>query len=90
MSKLQKWCPNYTQVCTLVKPGGCLYTVPQGTPRDSPPLGTQFLCWHQTFFGGIPSANAKVLFCLPSCLLQGRDGQRLRGMKRPFCYTAKT
>ena len=24
MSKLQKWCPNYTQVCTLAEPGGCL------------------------------------------------------------------
>ena len=23
---LQKWYPNYTQVCTLAKPGGCLYT----------------------------------------------------------------
>ena len=24
MSKLQKWCPNYIQVCTLAEPGGCL------------------------------------------------------------------
>ena len=49
MSKLQTWCPNYTQVCTLAKPGGCLYTVPWGIPQVSPPLRAQFLCWHQTF-----------------------------------------
>ena len=60
-SKLQKWYPNYTQVCTLAKPGGCLYTVRWGTPHVSPPLGTQFLWWHQKKPWGIPSANAKVL-----------------------------
>ena len=48
MSKLQKWCPNYTQVCTTAEPGGCIYTVPRGTPRVALPLGAQFLCWHQT------------------------------------------
>ena len=77
MSKLHKWCPNCTQVCTLAKPGGCLSTVPWGTPQVSPPLGAQFLCWHQTSMGEY-------------CLLQGRGGQKLRGMKTPVCYTAKT
>ena len=45
-SKLQKWYPNYTQVCILAKPGCCLYTVRWGTPHVSPPLGARFLCWH--------------------------------------------
>ena len=77
MSKLQKWCPKYTQVCTLAEPGGSLYTVPQGTPQVSPPLGAQFLCWHQTSLRGLPGANAKVLVFPPTCLLQGRSGQKL-------------
>ena len=51
MSKLQKSCPNYTQLRILAKPGGCLYTVPWGTPKVSSPLGAQFLCWHGTFLG---------------------------------------
>ena len=51
MSKLQKWCLNYTQVCTLAETGGCLYTVPWGRAQVSPPLGAQFLCWHQTSLG---------------------------------------
>ena len=51
MSKEQKWGPNYTQVCTLTKPRGCLYRVPWGTPQVFPPLGAQFLCWHKTSLG---------------------------------------
>ena len=77
MSKLQKWCPNYTQVCTLAEPGGSLYTVPRGAPRVSPPVGAQLLCWHQTSLGEIPSNKAKVLVFLPTCLLQGRGGRKL-------------
>ena len=50
MSKLQKWCPNYTQVCTLTEPRDVLL-VPQVTPRVSPPLCAQFLCWHQSSLG---------------------------------------
>ena len=46
--QVQKWCSNDTQVCTLAKPGGCLYKVQWGTPQFSPPLGAQFLCWHKT------------------------------------------
>ena len=41
------------------------------------------------FLGGIPSANARVLFCLPTCLLQGRGGQKLQGVKTPVCCKAK-
>ena len=90
MSNLQKWCPNYTQVCTLAKPGGCLYTVRWGTPHVSPPLGAQFLCWHQTSLGEYSALTRKYWFYLPTCLLQGRGGQKLRGMKTPVCWAAKT
>ena len=62
MSKLQKWCPNYTEVCTLAEPGGCLYTVPRRTPRGSPPLGARFLCWHQTSLGEYPALTARYCF----------------------------
>ena len=62
MSKLQKWCPNYTQDCTLAEPGGYLYTVPQGTPRVSPTLGAQFLCWHQTSLGKYPAITPRYGF----------------------------
>ena len=72
MSKLQKWCPNYTQVCTLAKPGRCLYRVPWGTPQVSPPLDAQFLCWHQTFFGEYPVLTSRYSFAyLPACYSGG-------------------
>ena len=62
MSKLQKWCPNYTQVCTLAKSGGRLYTVPWGTPQVSPPQGAQFLCSHQTFLKEYPLLTPRYWF----------------------------
>ena len=55
MSKLRKWCPNYTQVCTPAEPGGCLYTV-------SPPLGAEFLCWHQCSLGEYPALTPRYWF----------------------------
>ena len=71
MSKLQKWCPNYTQVCTLAKPGGCPYTVPGGKPRVSPPLGAQFLCWHQTPLGEYLALTPRYCFDNPPAYYRG-------------------
>ena len=62
MSKLQKWCPNYTQVCTLAQLGECLYTVPWATPEVSPRLGAQFLCLHQTSLGEFPALSPRYWF----------------------------
>ena len=62
-SKLQKWYPNDTQVCSLAKPGGCVYTVRWGTPHVSPLLGAQFLCWHRTL-GEYPTLTPRYCFCL--------------------------
>ena len=62
MSKLQKWRPNSTQVCTLAERGGCLYTVLWGTPQVSPPLGAQFLCWHQSSLREYPVLTPRYWF----------------------------
>ena len=62
MSKLQKWCPNYTKVWTLAETGRCLYTVQRGTPRVSRPRGAQFLCWHQTSLGEYPALTPRCWF----------------------------
>ena len=67
MSNLEKSCPNYTQVCTLAEPAGCLHTMPQDTPRVSPSLGAHFLCWHQTSLGKYPALTPRYWFsCLPA------------------------
>ena len=58
--------------------------MPRGTPRVSPPLSAQFLCWRITLWG-IPSVLIQVLFSLPICLLQGGVAKSYEGMKTPFC-----
>ena len=76
MSNLQKWCPNYTQVCTLAEPGRC----PTGGTGYAPGLSAPrcpISVLAPDFLGGIPRDNAKVLDFLPVCLLQGRGGQKL-------------
>ena len=57
--------------------------MPRGTPRVSPPLSAQFLCWRKTF--GKSSVLIQVLFSLPICLLQGGVAKSYEGMKTPFC-----
>ena len=54
--------------------------MPRGTPRVSPPLCAQFLCWRKTF-GGIPRVLIQVLFSLPTCLLQGGVAKSYEGMQ---------
>ena len=71
MSKLQKWCPNYTQVCTLANHGACLYMVQWGTPQVSPPPGAQFLCWHQTFLEEYPALTLRYSFAYLSAYYRG-------------------
>ena len=58
--------------------------MPRGTPRVSPPLSAQFLCWRKASWG-IPSVLIQVLFSLPICLLQGGVAKSYEGMKTPFC-----
>ena len=76
MSKPHKCCPNYTQVCTLAEPGGCLTGATKyflGLSAHRCPISVLA----PDFLGGIPSDNAKVLVFLPACLLQGRGGQKV-------------
>ena len=60
----------------LLSPADVL-PVPRGTPRVSPPLGAQFLCWHQKSLGEYPAITPRYWFFLPACLLQGKGGQKL-------------
>ena len=62
MNKLQKWRPKYAQLCTLAKPGSCLYTVPWGKPQVPPPPGARLLCWHQTSLGEYPVLTPRYWF----------------------------
>ena len=59
MSKLQKLCPNYTQVCTLDEPDGCLTGATGYAPGFSAPR-CPISVLAPVFLGGIPSVNAKV------------------------------
>ena len=54
--------------------------MPRGTPRVSPPLCAQFLCWRRNL-GGIPSVLIQVLVSLPICLLQGGVAKSYEGMQ---------
>ena len=50
--------------------------MPRGTPRVSPPLYAQFLCWRKTL-GNTQRANPGTVF--PTYLsTTGRGGQKLR------------
>ena len=60
MSKLQKWCPNYTQVCTLAEPGGCLTGATGYAPGLSAPKCPVSVMAPNLW--GIPSTRVQVLF----------------------------
>ena len=78
MSKLQKWCPNYTQVSLLAKPGGCRYTVLSGAPKVSPPLGAPFLCWNQTSLGEYLALTPRYWFAYIPAYYRGGVAQATR------------
>ena len=50
--------------------------MPRGTPRVSPPLCAQFLCWRKNL-GGIPRVLIQVLFFPTYLSTTGRGGQKL-------------
>ena len=72
MTELQKWCPKYTQVCTLVEPGGC-YTGATGYALGLSAPGCPISVLTPNIIGGIPSDNAKV-FVFPTCLPTTGEG----------------
>ena len=89
MSKLQKPCPNYYQVCTLDKPGGCLYTVPWSTPQVSPPLGAQFLCLHQTSLREYLALTPRYWFAYLPAYYRVGVAKRYEAWKRLFATQPK-
>ena len=45
--------------------------MPRGTPRVSPPLSAQFLCWRKTF-GEYPAYKSR--YCFPYLSVYYREG----------------
>ena len=72
MSKLQKWCPNHTQVCTLAEPGRCRTGATGYAPGLSAPR-CPFSVLAPKVLGETPSENAKVLV-FPTCLPTTGEG----------------
>ena len=60
MRKLQKWCPNFTQVCTLAEPSGCSTGATGYAPGLSAPKRPVSVMAQNLW--GIPSTLVQVLF----------------------------
>ena len=81
MGKLQKRCPNYTQVCTIAKSGGW--------PQVSPPRGAQFLCRHQTSLGEYPALTPRYWFAYLPAYYRGGVAKSYEAGKRLFARRPK-
>ena len=62
--------------------------MPRGTPRVSPPLCAQFLCWRKTL-GEYPECQSR--YCFPYLPVYYREGwpKAMKACKTPVCYVAK-
>ena len=77
MSKLQKWCPNYPQGCTLAKTRRMsLQGAMQYAPRLSAPRCPASVM-APNILGEYPALTPRYCFCVYTCLLQGNGGQKL-------------
>ena len=76
MSKLPKLCSNYTQACTLAKPGGCLYKVPWGMPQVCAPQGAQILYWNHISLGEYPALTPRYWFAYLPAYYRGGMAKR--------------
>ena len=59
--------------------------VPRGTPRVSPPLSAQFLCWRITL-GEYPAYQSRYCFPYLSAYYRGGVAKSYEGLKSPICY----
>ena len=59
--------------------------VPRGTPRVSPPLSAQFLCWRKTL-GEYPAYESRYCFSYLPAYYRGGVAKSYEGMKMPVCY----
>ena len=69
---------------SLLNPADVL-PVPRGTPRVSPPLSAQFLCWHETL-GEYQAYESGYCFPYLPANYRGGVAKSFEGMKTPVCY----
>ena len=62
--------------------------VPRGTPRVSPPLSAQFLCWRKTL-GQYPAYESTYCFPYLSAYYRGGVAKSYEGLKTPICYNGQ-
>ena len=63
--------------------------VPRGTPRVSPPLGAQLLCWHQTFLGEYPAITPRYCFSYLPAYYRGGVAKSYGALKHLFATLPK-
>ena len=68
----------------LLNPADVL-PVPRCTPRVSPPLSAQFLCWRKTL-GEYPAYESRYCFSYLPAYYRGGVAKSYEGMKTPVCY----
>ena len=59
--------------------------MPRGTPRVSPPLSAQFLCWRKTL-GEYAAYESRCCFSYLPAYYRGGVTKSYEGMKTPVCY----
>ena len=59
--------------------------LPRGTPRVSPPLSAQFLCWRKTL-AEYPAYQSTYCFPYLSVYYRGELAKGCEGLKTPICY----
>ena len=59
--------------------------VPRGTPRVSPPLSAQFLCWRKTL-AEYPAYYSRYCFSYLLAYYRGVGAKSYEGMKTPVRY----
>ena len=59
--------------------------MPRGTPRVSPPLSAQFLCWRKTL-GEDPAYESRHYFSYLPGYYRGGVAKTYEGMKTLVCY----
>ena len=63
--------------------------MPRGTPRVSPPLSAQFLCWRKTL-GEYPAYQSRYCFSYLPAYYRGGVAKSYEGMKTPVCYEGQS
>ena len=62
--------------------------VPRGTPRVSPPLSAQLLCWRKTL-GEYPAYSSRYCFSYLPAYYRGGVAKSYEGLKTPIRYNGQ-